>query len=206
MAKKLSMLQSAHARAMRLLKPLLSVYRVEIRELGNTAEEPVPGAEIRVATEQEIRKAQEDMPDQLSQTGISEALARGDVCVGGFVSEQMVSFVWRSYATTQHTDQVWVDFDPPYRYGYKSYTKPEFRGRRLLSLAASDPICIARGYTYGMSFIETHNYPSIRVNHRYGNKLVGFAGYMNLFGRIYCFRTPGARRHTFRFYVRKSEA
>ena len=112
----------------------------------------------------------------------------------------MVAYVWRSYSGAPHQDGLWVAFDKPYRYGYKAYTLPDYRGRHLLDNTLTDPICLSRGYTHGVSFVETHNYSSHINNQRIGNQPVGFAGYIKLAGHSYPFRTPAVKKIGFRFY------
>jgi len=54
-------------------------------------------------------------------------------------------------------------------------------------------VCIDMGYTYGVGYIETHNYASIRSDARRGNKYVGWICWMNL-GRLrWCYTSGGAR-------------
>lgn len=82
-----------------------------------------------------------------------------------------------------------------------SFTHPHFRGRHLQDLVAYeiDALCINRGYPYALAIIETHNFASIASNRRRGGRVVGWAGYVKLFGRVFPFRSRGAPRHTFRF-------
>jgi hypothetical protein len=36
---------------------------------------------------------------------------------------------------------------------------------------------------------------------RAGNRVVGYAGYIYLFGKLFSFRTPGSKKHGFRFFT-----
>lgn len=163
-------------------------------------------ADVRVAEAAELYEAADNQPELgLTKTFIAEAIARGDLCVGAFVDGRLVAYVWRSYTGAPHRDGLWLDFHKPYRYGYKSFTLPEFRGQHLLDLAVADPICSARGFEYGISFIETHNYASIRHSKRAGAIPIGYAGYLKLGKYAWPFRTRGAKRVGFAFY-RRDEA
>ena len=63
----------------------------------------------------------------------------------------------------------------------------------------TDALCLELGYSKSLGIVESHNYASIANSLRLGNQIVGSAGYFKLFGRVYPFRSRGARRHTFRF-------
>ena len=95
-----------------------------------------------------------------------------------------------------------VAFEPPFRYGYKSYTRPEYRGQQLLRVEAGDPVCRARGARQAIEFIEITNYASLQWSVRAGNERVGYAGYLRLGPWVWTLRTPGAAKHTFRFVHR----
>ena len=146
---------------------------------------------------------------ELDPVRIDAALRRGDLCVAAFDHshdpasdhERLVSYTWRSFTTAPHVDGLWVTFERPHRYGYKGFTHPDYRGRHLQDLVTyeTDALCIERGFRYGLTIIETHNFASIASNRRRGGRVVGWAGYFKLLGHVLPFRSRGARRHTFRF-------
>jgi hypothetical protein len=193
---------------MRRLRTRLAVCRVHVRPLSSasTSPEPIEGITVRVATHSELLRGAEQMPDQLDAESIAAALGRGDLCVAAFEGCRMVAFVWRSFSTAPYSDGLWVAFEKPYRYGYKAFTRPEYRGRRLQNPIAllTDELCVERGHGYAIGVVDTHNYPSIASDASRGNRLVGFAGYVKVFGRAYPFRSFGARKHRFRFYRRSA--
>lgn len=190
--------------AMQRARPWVVLCRVHVREMNRSGipSERYDGMTIRVATPDDLNRAADDMPGQLERQFIDRAMARGDICLAAFHDGAMVSFVWRSFTTAPHGDGLRVRVEWPYWYTYKAYTRPDFRGRRVSGLLTlyGDEVCRDRGYRYGVGFIETHNYASIRSNMRLGSKLVGYAGYVKLFGKVCPFRTPGVISHTFRFY------
>lgn len=194
--------RAVYAEVMARLRPWFMLAEVTVRPLW--AEPPKTSLDtrmsVRVATPAEIADAVRDMPDQLNEAFVESALARGDYCPAVFDGNKMVSFAWRSHSTAPHGDGLWVGFEKPYRYGYHAYTRPEYRGRHLRDPRLTDRLSIEQGCRFAVGFTETHNFASIRWNRRYGNERVGFAGYIKVFGKPYPFRTPGAKRHTFRFY------
>ncbi len=184
------------------LRPWLTLARVSIRPLdaSSVATDLNNSVSTRVATRQDLMRAAQDTSIDFDQDFIDGAFDRGDKCFAAFDGTRMVSYEWISYSTTPLDNGLWVAFEKPYRYGYKSFTLPEYRGRHLRSQNLPDRFCIERGYRYAIAFIETHNFASIRWAERRNNKVVGFVGYVKLFDKAYPFRSPGAKKHTFRFY------
>lgn len=195
--------RALYAALMRRLRRWLVLCRIHSRPMQDrpTFLEDDPALPVRLLSRQDLLRAVEQMPAQLDRGFVEAALARGDVCAGAYDGDRLVSFVWRSFSMAPHEPGLWVEVQKPFRYGYKAYTHPDYRGRHLVSRIAvhTDRLCLERGFTHAVGFIETHNYSSITADLRHGNVLVGYAGYLHLFGRWLPFRTPGARRHGFRF-------
>ena len=172
---------------------------IEMKDDGDLPDE----VSIRIATQEELRLACKEMPNELSLDFITNALARGDVCVGAFAGQYLVAFVWRSYSTAPHVNGIWVSIDKPYRYTYKAYTRPDYRGRGLNKnvIDYKNKISIDQGYTHGIGFIRVDNFKSLTAARKLqGHEVVGFAGYFQLFGRVIPFRSKGAKKSNFRFY------
>ena len=171
--------------------------------------EPLPialpaGIDVRVATRAELLAACADPVLELTPEFVEQALDKGDLCVAAFVGERIVAYTWRAFSPTPDRPGLWVAFDRPgVRYGYKSLTRPEYRGQHLIAVVSvfADPIAIARGYPEAISFVESDNYASLHASRRFGNQTAGYAGFLRWRGRYYPFRSPGAKRHGFRFFV-----
>jgi len=193
-----------YARLMRALAPWLFFCSVEVRTLCAEPKLPklAPGRSVRVATQQELEAVAADPIYEMSKSFIRESLERGSYCMAVFQDDKIISYAWRSFSTTPHVGGIWVEIGPNYRYGYKGFTHPDFRqqGLQHFTSLASDADAIRRGCTLGIGFIETHNYPSLISNAKRNNKRVGFAGYLRFRGRVFPFRTPGAKKHGFRFF------
>jgi hypothetical protein len=201
-------LRFLHIRVMSLVRPWLILCRVHSRTLDRNARVPdLPrGYSVRIVTRDDLLQAALDPIMGLDKASIDAALDRGDICAAAFDRDRMVAYVWRSFSTAPHTDGLWVTFERPYRYGYKAFTHSDYRGQHLQDALSflTEPPSVEQGYTKAISFVETHNYASIAQDLRRHNRVVGWAGYFKLFGRVYPFRTPGARRHSFRFVRRGS--
>jgi hypothetical protein len=201
------LLCAGYIRTMVLLKPWFTLCAVCVREQDPAArsEAQPTGISVRLADRAELLRAAQDPVMELDPVRIEAALRRGDICVGAFdqavIPEWLVSYTWRSFTTAPHVDGLWVTFERPHRYGYKGFTHPDYRGRHLPDLVAyeTDALCVKRGFRYGLAIIETHNFASIASNQRRDGRIVGWSGYFKVLGRVFPFRSHGARRHSFRF-------
>ena len=188
---------------MRRIRPWLYFAHVTTRPLFETPSLlPPEGIEVRYPTREELHAAADSGDMLLDKQRLDESLARGDLCSAAFDGDKMIGYAWNAFRTAPHIDDIWVEFQPPYRYGYKSYVLPGYRGRRISNGMApqSDADSIKRGFTHAISFVETHNYKSIRSSCRHpGRKFEGIAGYFSLFGKVIPFRSPAVKRLGFRF-------
>ena len=184
------------------LKPWLFVSVIYARDCRQEAQKTPPdGYTARFVGEEELLEYCGNPELQLSPEAVRLAFSRGDVCTGLFHEGTLVAYMWRSTSRAPHTDRVSVETRKPYRYGYKALTLPAYRGRHLPEYLApvSGPYYIDRGYFLSIGFVETHNFASRRSERRRGSYVVGYAGYLILFGRIFTFRTRGVRAAGFRF-------
>jgi len=191
------------ARVMRLVRPWLVLVRVNVRDIYSDIEvaESENGISIREPSPNELLAASSEHPNQLSPTFVNDALTRHDFCVAAFDGSRMIGWVWGSVDKAPHDEGLAVQVNPPYLYGYKGYTAPEYRGRRIWARIAElrNKIGAERGCSRFVGFVESHNHAAIQANKRLGNRLVGYAGYIKFFGKSYPFRTPGVVKHTFRY-------
>jgi hypothetical protein len=181
----------------------LFLCRAYLRPLENDRVDvaPVGSISFRIASRDDLLEACKDPVLDLPPGPTLAALERGDLCVAAFANDKLVAYTWRAFKVTPHGRDIIVTFDPPCRYAYKSLTLPAYRGLHLQSAMSrlTDALCISRGYTLGISFIETHNYASIASSRRTGNRHIGYIGYLRVFDRVIPFRTPGAARYGFGF-------
>jgi hypothetical protein len=139
------------------------------------------------ATEDEILAACADELD-LAEPFARDALARGDRCYGVWDGDRLVSYGWYSRRPTLISEDERLCFDPAYVYMYKGYTLPEYRGHRLhaLGMARALVAYTAEEQVRGMvSYVESHNFASLRSCHR--------LGYVEI-GSIYLVTAPGGAR------------
>lgn len=196
-------LHFAYDVAMCRLKRWLTLCAIDVRQLQRDPDIPelAPGREARVATIDELIAAAKDPVNDLDPDWVRRAHDRGEVCVAVFEGEKIISYNWRAFAPAPHEKGLWVHFDPSCFYGFKAFTPPAYRQQRLHHVTSHtlDNWLLDRGYTLNISFIETHNYPSLISARKRGTRHVGYAGYLTLFGRVIPFRSPGAKRYGFAF-------
>ena len=135
---------------------------------------------------------------------VREALEKGDVCHAIFFEGDIVAYNWSAFTPTQDVDGVFVGFGDNYRYGYKAFTLPEYRGLHLLQAfrLVRDRYCmVTHGRTHTIAYVAVDNRSSIHYMTSMGDRRIGFAGYLKRGPIFWPFRTPGARRHGFRFFL-----
>jgi len=165
------------------------------------------GCQFSILSEQELLDFSHDPALRLDDTGIKAAFARGEICVGATLDDKLVAYEWRAFSAIRHRN-MWVDFNADAVYGYDSFTLPAYRGKHIMpSLwAFSDKYLSDKGKTLRIAYVDTDNYPSLRAGMRVGGRVVGYAGFIYLFGKLFSFRTPGAKEYGFRFFTPSSPA
>jgi GNAT superfamily N-acetyltransferase len=181
----------------------MNVVRVLQRELGAT---PVPGAsgniECRILSEEQVLGFAFDPQLELSPCWIRNAYAHGGVCVGALERSRLVGYTWLAFEDTQYTAGVWIGLDAKYRYSYKSFVRPAYRGQRIaqaLHALADDP-SLRRGRRFAVNFVDLDNHRSIAALQRAGSRSIGYAAYAKCFGVVLALRSPALRRAGVRFY------
>jgi len=199
--------KTAYSLLVRILKQYadfsLSVITTRPLNQGNPPSNPTPDIVYRLLAKEELLTYCRDPELEMTASDVHMLTSREHVCAGGIKDGLLVSYVWRSYGPTEHKNGIWIDFGKSCRYGFKSFTRESFRGQRLSSyVALMTESATRRDRTYTVAFIEAHNYPSRHSSLFHGNKVVGYAGYIKLFGQYYTFHSPGAKRSGFRFFIK----
>lgn len=196
---------------MRILKKCVGFFLcvITIRPLNqdNPPSNPTPDIDYHLLTEKELLKYCNDPELEMTPSKVHTFISRGHLCAGGVKDGALITYVWRSYGPTEHTKDIWIDVNTNCRYGFKSLTIEAFRGQRLHSyLTLMTENSTRRDKTHAVGFIETHNFPSRHSSAFHGNKEIGYAGYIKLFGKYYTFHSPGAKKSGFRFFVKNKHS
>lgn len=178
----------------------LDLFWITRRKLGPRGDPP-DSVRTQLASREVIDPYLQDPSYNLRKRWVVDSFARGDVCVATFVDDRLAAYGWVAYKPVPHAGQIWIDFDSGHRYTTSSFTHPDFRGRHIRgSFGALDALDREHAVTHSLSAINTHNFASLRADARTGAKIVGFAGYFEVFGRVFAFRSPGAKKYGFRFH------
>ncbi len=163
------------------LRPCLIVCQIHVRPQSPNPKkiDLMEGVVIRLTNAEELISHCQDSILDLNESMIKSAYTRGDICVVALYKGQIVAYVWRAFNNTPHLDGLWVNVKEGYRYGYRAYTRPDFRHKGLQSAVSfyTDKVFYERGIDYGIGFIESHNYNSILSHQSRGSTSVGYAGY-----------------------------
>jgi hypothetical protein len=147
----------------------------------------------------------DELGEELDPEFLKQSAERGDICIASFFGEELAGFSFSSTSRAPVTSQLEVIVPSGFRYGFKSWTHPNHR-RKKLSLGRTE----AKGLRELISiyYIETHNYPSLLRPYRYPSDRrvhMGYVGWIELFGNRYPFATRRAKWIGFEL-VRKGAA
>ncbi len=187
----------------------IHVYRIRVRplQLPLRLDMELPcNISVRQASERELLAATHDPELRMTEQFVADALERGDRAFAAFDGEAMVAYTWRSTTTAPLVEGLGISVDAPYVYAYKTLTRRSHRGMRLyLALvAASGPPYIALGYTHLASYVAPYNRAVLGFEAENGFRKIGYAGYLEWFGRTIPFTTPAVARIGFRIVTNRS--
>ena len=164
---------------------------------------PIPdGIQLRTVPDEELVRLTDDRELGLDRTFVEAAIERGDVMFGAYDGDHLVSYVWRSVDSAPHEDGIWVRVKRPYCYSYNSFTRPAYRGMRLSPAAHlySDTEMLSRRFTHRAGFVSITNLESLAAGKHMGTNPIGYAGYLEMFGRRLFFRSKAVRDIGFEFF------
>jgi len=199
-------MRTAVALVMRVGRRYLGIHIYRVRSRFSETNVPSPcklsGVENRLITDRELIKAADDPALDLDLDFVREAKARGDLAFGAFDGSTLAGYVWRSLSAAPHTDRLWVRVSPPYSYSYKSFTRLDYRGQRIVPgvILFSDEYMFSRGYTHRVGFIEISNYASVALGKHIDSHWIGYVVYLHWFGRYFQFRTRKVAETGFEFF------
>jgi len=155
---------------------------------------------FRELTEQDLLRFSDDPALGLSRDFIHNALKSGDVSFGVLHADRLVSYRWYAFSgTTPCEHGLSMRYAYPGRtFGYKAFTDPSYRGKRLQDycMQHADPILLRRGCTHTIGYIALYNLPSLRVVSRARDtKFLGIIAYTTVLRRNLAVATPAVRRN-----------
>lgn len=139
---------------------------------------------------------------------VKRAIEAGYLCVANFYRGEIVGYTFQSRTRAPVTDQLDVIVPTGFRYGFKAWTHPDHRRRKLGEVRTYVQ------FTYGdhppgersVHYIECHNYPSLLHGYRHPRERrirIGLVGWITVFGRHIPFNSRGAKWLGFLFVRRE---
>ena len=164
--------------------------------------ETLPGIVYRSIDLDELLEISVDPELDMKSEFIEAATACGDIAFGAFDGTVLACYTWRALSSARHTDEMSVRVNRPYSYSYKTFTRPAYRGKRFMPaiLLFSDKEMLKHEYTHRAGFVAVYNLSSLAAGDKSGSRIVGYAGYLELFGRRFPFRTQAAKNIGFEFF------
>ncbi len=171
----------------------IHVFVARCRRTTNDVASPHNSSELvfRLIEQDELDQFAANDELLLDKKFVREARKRGDLAFGAFDGPQLVAYVWRAMTFAPHTDDVWARVRQPYCYSYKSYARPDYRGKRIVPglILYSDQAMLDKGYTHRVGFVALSNFASLAMGNSMGSTVLGRFGYVHWFGRYYFFRS-----------------
>jgi len=162
------------------------------------------GYSVRWGTREDFLPLADDPSAGIDGEFLEQAFGRGDECCVVLFGEQIVNYSFWTRSWARVTDQLRVVVPRGFRYVYKDWTHPDHRRRRLSSLNAyyRNLNREAPFEERSISYVETHNYPSLLNTYRHPSERgirCGLVGWITLFGRQIPFSSRHARWINFEF-------
>jgi GNAT superfamily N-acetyltransferase len=182
----------------------INILRVLQRDLGGAARVPCTrrNIECRVLSEHELVAFALDPQLELDHAWVRNAYASGGVCLGALEDRRLLGYTWLAFRDTPYTRGVWIGFDSKFRYSYKSFVRPQYRGQRIAQAlhALADEPELRRGRCLAVNVIDVDNLASRAALERAGSRTIGYAAYAKCFGVLIALRSPALRRAGISFY------
>jgi len=155
----------------------LRVFVINARPLDPSKQLPkLPvGHQVRRVENQDYQKASESDELGISASFLQAAHQRGDICIGYFVENELVSYFWCGFSEVPSEPGLDIVVPQHYSYAYKAMTLADFRGMRLQEILthANDKLLVAEGFTHNIEYIDVSNFAQKQASARYGNSTVG---------------------------------
>jgi len=179
-------------------------FRFFVREISpHTSDQRPPAVGFEILSERAVLEVCNDPELDLRTRAVSQAHARGDLCVGAFHNEMLVGYCWLAFSPLPHLDGVWVRFAPSTAWLYKSFVRPSHRGRGIAPAlyAYGDEACAKRKRRHSVICVESHNQPSVKAALRAEYRSSGYGGYVLRAMPVLTWCAPAAKRQGVAFFL-----
>jgi hypothetical protein len=144
-----------------------------------------------------------DPENLLTDAFIDEATTRGDQCYVLFDGDNIANYGWystRPIHLTEVRGAPLLHFDPSYAYMYNTFTRPEYRGRRLnaAGIATALEEWTRAGLSGLVAYVVSSNYASLKSCERMGFQTFGHLIILTVGAHQVWRVTPGCKKYGFR--------
>jgi hypothetical protein len=131
---------------------------------------------------------------------VHHALAKGDKCYGFVHEGTLRAYGWYATNPTRISPELELHFRHGYVYLYKAFTHESHRGRRLYPRGITRALRHYRsvGYDGMLAYVDATNLASLKSCARMGFRVFGSIYVLKLFGRYFCYSSPGCAPYGFR--------
>jgi hypothetical protein len=146
--------------------------------------------------EDHLRELAKNPENKLSQSLVETALGKGDECYGALDGDELACYGWYSNSPT-FDNGLTVHFSPEYIYMYAGATQPKYRGQRLHAIGMNRALreYLARGFKGLVSYVDSHNFSSLKSVYRMGYRDIGRVVALKLGNRVLMHTSRGCREH-----------
>lgn len=148
-----------------------------------------------------LMKFARDPQNELSEAFLHQAFTKGDQCYGFLHGDALASYGWYSRQPTEiDPPDLVLHFSDQYIYMYKGFTHVNYRGQRLHAVAMTRALkaYLTQGYKGLVSYVEWHNFASLRSCYRMGYTGFGNIVATRMFGRYFLHSDAGCEPYGFR--------
>lgn len=137
--------------------------------------------------EEQLLMYAKNKENELSESFVREALAKGDRCYGITHDGELAAYGWYSHCSTPTDVQnLSFCFNPSYVYMYKGFTKKSYRGQRLHAVGMSWALkhYLQEGDLGIVSYVDSVNFDSLKSCYRMGYQFIGALYVLKVFGKV----------------------
>lgn len=150
--------------------------------------------------ERQLWQLARDPANELDNSFLNEALAKGDRCYAIMDGDKLAAYGWYSRQPTRiDPPDLLLSFDSNLVYMYKGLTRPEYRGQRLHAIGMNRALqhYQTQGARGIISYVESTNVDSLKSCYRLGYQLFGSVYLWRVFGHYLRVYSPGCRSQGF---------
>lgn len=174
-----------------------SICRVEHSSLDPMNWPDVAGYETRAVDCNEFHT---HLCDELKGTDFHWAFERGDICVASFYNQEIVGYSFSSYQPDLIRNELSFVYPRGFRYMFAARTSPSHRGNKLerdrWKVTRQAHKELNNAINPAIWYVDISNLESLATGKSapIRSYLIGYAGYIRLFGKYFCFSSPGCRK------------